>query len=121
MAAAEAGVADAQLELARLYAHGVGGARDEAAAARWERAAAEAGSADGCLRVAERRGGAAGGVALAIPWFERAAEAGSAAAAARLAHLYLMGAEVPYDPVAAERWMARARALGWNWEPGNSA
>ncbi|MGZ3428936.1 MAG: tetratricopeptide repeat protein, partial [Polyangia bacterium] len=116
-AAAEAGVTEAQLELARLYVEGVGGARDDAAAARWEQAAAHGGSADGCVRVAERLLSRGGNLALAIPWLERAAEAGSAAAAARLAHFYLMGAEVPYDAALAERWMERARALGWSWEP----
>lgn len=110
--AAEGGVVAAQLELARLYVDGVGGARDEAAAARWERAAAEAGSADGCLRVAERAASRPGGVALAIPWLERAADLGSAAAAERLADLYSMGREVARDQAAAERWRGRADALG---------
>ena len=114
--AATGGVAEAQLELAQLYVDGVGGARDEAAAARWERAAAEAGSAEGCLRVGERAAARPGGVALAIPWLERAADWGSARAAARLAHLYSMGDEVPSDALAAERWMARASELGWDWE-----
>jgi uncharacterized protein len=116
VAAAEAGVAEAQLELAQLYQSGVGGARDEAAAARWERAAAEAGNATGCFRVAERAAARPGGLPLAIPWLERAAEAGSAEAAARLANLYLMGNELPYDAAAGERWMARAKDLGWQWD-----
>jgi TPR repeat protein len=116
-AAAEAGVVEAQLELARLYVAGVGGARDEVAAARWERAAAEAGSADGCLRVAERAARKPGGAALAIPWLERAANAGSAEAAARLAHLYFMGREVTRDEAAALRWMELANALGWQSDP----
>jgi len=109
--AAESGVVAAQLELAQLYADGVGGARDEAAAARWERAAADAGSAEGCLRVAARAAARPGGAALAIPWLERAAEAGSEAAARRLAHLYSMGDEVARDEAAAARWKARAEAL----------
>jgi TPR repeat protein len=116
-AAAEAGVVEAQLELARLYVDGVGGARDETAAARWERAAAEAGSADGCLRVAERAARRPGGTALAIPWLERAAGAGSAEAAARLAHLYSMGREVTRDMGLAERWMTLAKELGWQPDP----
>jgi hypothetical protein len=115
-AAAEQGVAEAQLELAQLYASGTGGARDEAAAARWERAAAAGGSAMACLRVAEREAARPGNLALAIPWFERAAEAGSAEAAARLAHLYLRGDELSYDPAEAQRWMARAATLGWRFE-----
>ena len=116
-AAAEAGVVEAQLELAAMYHAGTGGARDDAAAARWERAAAEAGSAEACLRVAERAASRGGGLPLAIPWLERAADAGSAAAAARLADIYLMGREVPYDAGLAERWMARATELGWRWDP----
>ena len=116
-AAAEAGVVEAQLELAKMYQGGVGGARDDAAAARWERAAAEAGSAEACVRVAERAAARGGGLPLAIPWLERAAEAGSAEAAARLANIYLMGRDVPYDATVAERWMARAKELGWSWEP----
>ncbi len=90
-AAAEAGVVEAQLELATMFAGGVGGARDEASAARWELAAAEAGSAEGCLRVAVRASARPGGLANAIAWLERAVEAGSAEAAARLAHVYSMG------------------------------
>lgn len=116
VAAAEAGVAEAQLELATLYATGVGGARDEVAAARWEEAAAEGGNAVACLRVGDRAAARPGGVTRAIPWYERGAEAGSAEAAARLAKLYLTGAAVPYDAALAERWMARAKALGWSWE-----
>jgi TPR repeat protein len=116
-AAADAGVVEAQLELARLYVEGVGGARDDAAAARWERAAAEAGSADGCLRVADRAARRPGGTALAIPWLERAAAVGSGVAAARLAHLYFMGREVTRDAGLAERWMERAKELGWQPEP----
>jgi uncharacterized protein len=116
-AAAEAGVVEAQLELARMYHGGIGGARDDAAAARWERAAAEAGSAEACLRVAERAASRGGGLPLAIPWLERAADAGSSEAAARLATIYLVGRQVPYDAAAAERWMARAKELGWRWEP----
>ena len=115
--AAESGVVAAQLELAQLYVTGVGGARDEVAAARWERAAAEAGSADGCLRVAERAARRPGGTALAIPWLERAAGAGSAEAAARLAHLYSMGREVTRDMGLAERWMTLAKELGWQPDP----
>jgi uncharacterized protein len=114
--AAEHGVADAQLELARLYADGIGGARSDDVAARWEQAAAEAGSAAACLRVAERLLARAGGVPLAIPWLLRAADSGSADAAARLARLHLEGGDVPYDAVEAERWMARAKELGWDWD-----
>lgn len=114
--AAEHGILDAQLELARLYAEGIGGARSDEVAARWERAAADAGSAEGCLRVAGRLLAHAGAVPWAIPWLQRAAEAGSAPAAARLARLYLEAGEVPYDAVEAERWMARAKALGWDWD-----
>jgi len=115
--AADHGVVEAHLELARLHELGIGGARSADVAARHERAAADAGSTEGCVRVAERLLGRPGGVALAIPWLARAADAGSAAAAARLAKLYLAGVELPYDAVQAERWMARAKALGWDWEP----
>ncbi|MDB4969418.1 MAG: tetratricopeptide repeat family protein [Myxococcales bacterium] len=115
-AAAEQGIAEAQLELAQLYAAGIGGARDEAAAVRWERVAAESGNAVACLRVAQREAARPGGVALAIPWFERAAAAGSPEAAADLAALYLKGEDVPYEPDVAERWMSRARELGWSFE-----
>jgi TPR repeat protein len=115
--AAHGGVAEAQLELARLFAAGVGGVRDAAVAMRWERSAAEAGHPAACMRVAERALAQPGGVALALPWLERAADGGIAAAAARLAELYLAGHELPYDPHAAERWMARAKELGWRWDP----
>lgn len=116
-AAAEGGVVEAQLELAAMFAGAVGGARDEGSAARWELRAAEAGSAVGCLRVAERAAARPGGMAQAIAWLARAAEAGSAEAAARLAHLYSMGGEVPADEAAARHWIARASELGWNWDP----
>lgn len=109
--AAQQGVVEAQLELATLYAGGVGGRRDDAAAARWELAAAEAGHPLGCLRVGERALAQPGGVARAIPWLERAAAGGSAAAAERLARLYSDGAELPPDAARAAEWRARAAAL----------
>ncbi len=109
--AAQHEVADAQLELAALYAGGVGGARDDAAAAAWEKRAAEAGHAVGCWRVAERALAQAGGVARALPWLERAVAAGSVAAAERLAALHADGRELPRDDEAAARWRARADEL----------
>jgi TPR repeat protein len=115
--AADHGVVEAHLELARLHELGIGGARSADVAARHERAAAEAGSAEGCLRVAERLMVEPGRVPFAVPWLARAADGGSAVAAARLARLYLAGVDLPYDAAEAERWMARAKALGWDWEP----
>jgi TPR repeat protein len=114
--AAEHGIVDAQWELAQLYDAGIGGARDTAAADRWRRAAAQAGHADACVAVAERHLEQPGGVALALPLLERAADAGSAKAAARLAGLHLGAGDLPYDAAAVERWMARAAALGWDFE-----
>jgi len=116
-AAADAGVVEAQLELATMFADGVGGVRDETSAARWEQRAAEAGSAVGCMRVAERAAARPGGLTRSIAWLERAVEAGSAEAAARLAYLYTMGGEVPADEAAARHWIARAGELGWQWNP----
>lgn len=116
--AAQHGVVEAQLELATLYGHGIGGARDEAAAARWEQSAAEAGHATGCLRVAERALAQPGGVARALPWLERAAAGGSGEAAARLAELHRDGRELPRDDAAVARWRARAAELGYAAEEG---
>ena len=65
-AAAEAGVVEAQLELARMFDGGVGGARDEAAAARWERRRRRR-AAPRLLARGRARGGRPGGrIALAI-------------------------------------------------------
>ena len=101
-----------------MFAAGVGGARDDASAARWELAAAEAGSAEGCLRVAARVAARPGGMAQAIAWLGAAAEAGSGEAAARLSYLYFMGRRSARGRAgAAERWKAIApRALGWKSE-----
>ena len=111
-AAAQHEVVEAQLELAAMYAGGVGGARDDAAAATWDKRAAESGHALGCLRTAERTLAQPGGAARALPWLERAAEAGSGEAAARLARLYRDGRDIPADADAAARWSARAVELG---------
>lgn len=110
-AAAQHEVVEAQLELATMYAGGVGGARDDAAAASWERRAADAGHAVGCLRVGERLLAQAGGAARAVPWLERAAGGGSVEAAMRLAQLYSDGRELSRDEIAAARWRARAEEL----------
>jgi uncharacterized protein len=109
--AAQLGVVEAQLELAQMYACGVGGARDDAAAGAWELRAAEAGSALGCVRVAERALAQPGGVARALPWLERATAGGNADAAARLAALYRDGRELPRDESRAGVWQARADEL----------
>ncbi len=114
--AAERGVVAAQLELARLFEDGVGGARDPEAAARWEQAAADAGSAEGCFRLGLRHGARPGGTARALAWLMRAADLGSAAAAARLARLYREdGALTQLESAAdhAASWSARAISLGW--------
>ncbi|MDB4965517.1 MAG: hcpC 1 [Myxococcales bacterium] len=109
--AAQNGVVEAQVELAAMYGAGVGGARDEQSAARWERAAADAGHPGACMRVADRTMAQPGRAALALPWLLRAAEAGSAAAAERLAVLYSDGRELSRDEDAAAHWRARADEL----------
>lgn len=119
--AAERGVVSAQLELARLFDDGVGGRRDAEAAARWEQAAADAGSAEGCLRLGIRHGARPGSLAQAVAWLMRAAELGSAEAAARLARLYRAGGELQAAPDEASRWHQRAHALGWEWDVDSNA
>jgi TPR repeat protein len=109
--AAGHGVAEAQLELAAMYAGGVGGARDQDAAAAWEKRAAEVGNPIGCVRVAERALAEPGGLVRALPWLERAAGFGSVEAAERLAALYRAGGEIARDDDAAARWRERAEEL----------
>ena len=114
-AAAQHEVVEAQVELAALFADGIGGARDEAAAAAWNKRAAES--------VAIR---SAAGASPSGRWRSRAAwrarcrgsSAPPAPAAVRRRRAWRgcmpTGATYPADADAAARWRARAVELGYS-------
>lgn len=114
-AAAEAGDAAAQLDLANRHYSGNGVECDPKAAYRWMRMAAEAGIAEAQSKVgyflrfgkgvpADPRG--------AIPWFLKAFRGGYAKAANNLGDLYRLGGSVPYRPRRAWYFYAKAVEMG---------
>ena len=90
-ARAEAGNAEAQFDLGKLYAKGNGVPKDDALAVAWFRKAAEQGHArsQGNLGLAYRDGrGVTRDDVQAVVWFRKAADQGEARAQGFLAHLY---------------------------------
>ncbi|HEY5337396.1 MAG TPA: tetratricopeptide repeat protein [Rhizomicrobium sp.] len=100
MAAANSGLADAQVRLGRMLLAGEGTARDEAAAFAWFKQAAEANNIDAhnmLGRCLEGGWGIAPDFAEAARHYTVAAEAGDAWAQYNLGHLYLDGNGVARD------------------------
>jgi hypothetical protein len=117
---AEAGDADAQLQLGHLYESGEGVPKDYAEAAKWYRKAAEQGNAEpqlylGCSYATGR--GVPKDSAEHLKWIRKAAQQGLADAQVQLGLLYEIGQEVPKDFAAAYMWMNLA-ATGGNKEFG---
>jgi TPR repeat protein len=116
LAAAQAGVVDAQFEVSLLLAQGLGGNRDTRAASRWEKRAADAGHPRACFNRGARVASAKKpDFSAAADWYERAATAGHAEAAARLCKMHVLGQGVKRSETIAERWYQRAAELGWDW------
>lgn len=114
-AAAVAGDAAAQLDLANRHWYGDGVERDPEAAYRWMRKAAEAGLAEAQSKVGAflRFGwGVPADPRAAIPWFRKALRGGYAKACYNLGELYRLGARVPYSPRRAWFFYSKAVELG---------
>jgi len=114
-AAAEAGFAMAQKNLALAYANGEGVERSEERAAEWMRRAAEQLDVEAAHLLAEmhREGrGAPRDLAEAARWYRRGAKAGFPQAQYTLGLLHLEGQGVERDPRKAEAWFRYAARQG---------
>ncbi len=104
---AQAGNADAQLRLGRMFYTGTGVAQDFVTAASWLHKAAEAGLGEaqhGLGRLYYNGEGVPQDFAEAARWYRSAAALGVAEAMDNLASLYLRGEGVPQDFAEAARW-----------------
>lgn len=113
--AAEAGDADAQFELGRLYLDENSGLQDLAQARSWVSRAAEQGhvGAQSLLGHMYHAGrGALQSFTLAHDWLLRAARQNDAVAQFSLGLMYREGQAVPADPVAAYSWFNLAASQG---------
>ena len=113
--AAEQGDADAQLQLGRTYASGIGVPQDDAVGVRWIRLAAEQGHADAQLALGAAYSlgrGVLRDEAEAVRWRRRAAEQGHVGAYLSLGFAYSEGQGVLKDKVEAARWYRLAVQQG---------
>ena len=108
---AEQGNAEAQFNLAAMYAAGEGIQQDEAEAVRWYRLAAEQGHADAQASLGgmylEGRG-VPQDDAEAVRWIRLAAERGQGDAQALLGSMYYEGRGVPQDDILAYAFLHSA-------------
>ena len=112
---AEAGDADAQIELGLRYEDGHGLPQDDTFAASWYRRAAEQGYAPGQVSLGYMYATGLGVVrddAESVRWFRRAADQGNARAQHNLGVSYRDGLGVVQDNGEAVRWFRRAAAQG---------
>jgi hypothetical protein len=115
LARAKSGDAEAQLELAILYAKGEGVAQDYQTAATWFRAAAEQGVARAQYDLGvlyERGRGVPVDYHEAFVWYKRSAEANYPLAQYNLAVAYTRGQGTRQDFSAAADWYRRAAMQG---------
>lgn len=114
-AEAASGSADARFRLGRAFERGEGTARDEAAAVRWYRAAAEQGDLRAQYNLAlcllEARGTARDSVE-GERWLARAAAQGNAEVAANYGGRLARGLGLPKNPTAALPWLRQAAEAG---------
>jgi len=114
-ARAEAGDADAQVQLGTAYAAGDGVAEDDALAVKWFGRAAEKGSAAGEYSLGEMYltgRGVSSDLAEAAKWVKRAAEHGDARGQFNLAVMYAQGQGVPKNAEEAAVWMHKSADQG---------
>ena len=112
---ADAGDAEAQVDLGVRYEYGRGVVKDYAVAVYWFRRAAEQGYAPGQVSLGYMYATGLGVVrddAEAVRWFRRAAEQGNARAQHNLGVSYRDGLGVVQDDGEAVRWFRRAAAQG---------
>jgi hypothetical protein len=115
LARAKAGNADAQLQVAVLYAKGDGVAQDYETAANWFRAAAEQGLARAQYDLGvlyERGRGVPVDLAQAFNWYKKAADSNYALGQFNLAVAYTKGQGTRPDYAQAAQWYARAAKQG---------
>ena len=105
---ADAGEADAQHAMGRIYEYGYGVSRDDALAARWYRKAAEQNVAEAQYRLGvfhEHGWGVPRDAMLAVSWYARAAQLGHVFAQHDLAFMYLDGKGVGQSKIDAYKWL----------------
>ncbi len=112
---ADAGDAEAQYSLARIYANGEGVPRNGVEAVRWFRLGADQGDADaqnglGVMYATGR--GVPQDDAEAVGWYRLAADQGNGNAQFRLGGMYKDGRGVPQDDAEAVRWYRLAADQG---------
>ncbi len=110
---ANAGDADAQYSLGRMYDPGTGSAKDFAQAVAWYRKAAlqgNAGAQDSLGYMYASGRGVAQDDVQAAAWFRKAADQGDARAQYNLGWMYSTGKGVLKDFVEAHKWRNRAAA-----------
>jgi hypothetical protein len=119
---ADAGNADAQANLGRMYYDGLGVPQDFAQSFNWYRKAGEQGHPIGEELVGNmyRKGkGVTTDYRAAVMWLERAAEHGSSSAKIGLSAMYLSGEGVPKDVGKGIAWMENVADKSGN--PGQKA
>jgi TPR repeat protein len=110
---AEKGDAAAELQLAGLYRAGRGVVRDEQAAIRWYRAAADKGLAEAQFELGKIYDTGAGGPRdpfEAVRWYRFAAQQGFGRAQYNLGSMHGNGEGVPVDYVKAYMWFSISEA-----------
>jgi hypothetical protein len=115
LAAAELGNAQAQFELAQMFAQGLGVATSCSQATKWALKSAQAGSADAAVLLGELYRVDCGGAknpAEAARWLRVAADKGMANAQFSLGVLYMNGDGVPKDAKEARNWLSAAAGKG---------
>jgi TPR repeat protein len=114
-AMAEAGDAEAQLNLGWIYHDGEVVSEDSSIAVQWFRKAAEQGLADAQFWVGwmyDVGEGVTRDFAAAVTWYRKAAEQGDTDAQYNLGLKYKDGSGVPKDLVAADMWLHVAVSQG---------
>ena len=113
---AENGDTEAQYNLGKCYAKGLGVNQDGTEAVKWFRKAAERGNADGqnALGVCYAKGlGVYQDGTEAVKWFRKAAEQGNAKSQCVLGQCYATGQGVGQDKVEAVKWFRKAAEQGF--------
>jgi len=112
---AERGDATAQLSLGRMYASGIGTAKNAPEAAKWFRLAADQGNAQAQNNLGAMYAAGNGVVkddAEALKWYRRAADQGFASAQLNLGVMYASGQGVVKDENEATAWYRKAAEQG---------
>jgi TPR repeat protein len=127
---AEAGDADAQLDLGVMYAKGEGVSKDAVKAVEWFQKAEAQGDAMAQYNLGwmyDNGEGVPKDAVKAVEWYQKAAAQGLTDAQNRLGEMYANGKGVPKDAVKAVEWYQKAAAqgdadsqrhLGWMYATG---